>query len=287
MGRQLGVLLVSLFQLAIARDCCAGDPGADLSRLKVRLAVAEHDVAVAEAAFGKALPSIPEYKDLQAAIDDLDRALEAARAKKDEAAVARDKLDLKKRRDRLVAELKAKFLAPAKAKVDEIRAEIDKAYAAKVAADAAIVKIPKMVISELKSGQVGRLIYPDVRARGFIIDTPPHAVLAGSAEAAHDLAEFRARMSMKPVAERIVKAKVIQVESESELLISVSWDDGDLSFWLSGVPTKDRVDGSEIDLDGIFEVVGKKKYRALLGERTVFEIKPISEKDAAAKLQKN
>jgi len=46
------------------------------------------------------------------------------------------------------------------------------------------------------------------------------------------------------------------------------------------------VDGSEIVLDGIYEVVGRKRYHALLGDKTVFEIRPIDEKEAIVRLGK-
>lgn len=48
-----------------------------------------------------------------------------------------------------------------------------------------------------------------------------------------------------------------------------------LTFWLTGVHTASMVDGSRVDLTaGKYEVIGTKKYKTGLSQRTVFLVKP-------------
>jgi len=247
---------------SVVEICCGQDAGREAAVLKAELVKAEKEVLAAQAEFGKKLPSMPEYKDGKAAVDDFDAQLEAARKSKDEAkieAAVRAKGVARKHLDEVIAELKAKFLGPANAKVAALRAETERASRendlAKMRAEAAAVKIPRIAISDLKAGQVGRLAYPGSPV-GF---------------------------TGKPF---VVDGTVVQVVSETELLVDISWNESNSTLWLSGRSTKELVDGSAIQLDGIYEVMGRKRYHALLGDKTVFEIRRIAEKDAIMRLGK-
>jgi len=176
--------------------CRAQDPDG----LKIRLGVIEKELLAAQAEFGKKLPSMPEYKAAKEALDDLDAQLEAARKSKDEVkidAAVRAKGMARKHLDEVIASLKAKFLAPANAKVAAARAAFEQASRendlAKMRAEAAAVKIPKLPITDLKSGEIGRLVFPE------------------------------GAFAPQLVAGETAKGKVLQVESNSELLVVFSW----------------------------------------------------------------
>jgi hypothetical protein len=89
-----------------------------------KLIAAEKELATANSAFTKALPSLPEYKAAQASFDECVAKLEAARASKDTAGVdaaARAKLEATRRRDAVKAELKANWSGPAEAKISALK----------------------------------------------------------------------------------------------------------------------------------------------------------------------
>lgn len=68
---------------------------------------------------------------------------------------------------------------------------------------------------------------------------------------------------------------VVQVADDGELLCKIAGRTKDVYFWLSEYPTRGTVDGQTIKPEGLFEVIGTKRYTATGGaSNTVWHLKP-------------
>jgi hypothetical protein len=77
---------------------------------------------------------------------------------------------------------------------------------------------------------------------------------------------------VKPDGAKVTRAEVIQVLTETSLLI----DADDVALWVEDFDTKTLDDDSSIEIsDRCFEIVGKKQYTNVLGaSRVVFVLRP-------------
>ncbi len=135
------VIVLSVQQLAtLAFGEDAVDSLRGSAEVQGKLFAAEQELKSANAEFLKALPTLPEYKTLQAVVAECDADLDAARANNDTAGLdraAKAKLEATKRRDVVRSELKAKWLTPAEAKVATLQRKLQELTDAEFAAKAA------------------------------------------------------------------------------------------------------------------------------------------------------
>lgn len=95
---------------------------------------------------------------------------------------------------------------------------------------------PRHPADEMKAGQVGQFVYPD---------------------------------NVTPSGGQPLQGEVFQVIDGGNMLVKTF----NLTVWVQE-PTTGLTDGAKVSLDGLYEVTGTKTYKAAVGTKTVFVLKP-------------